>query len=196
MVGRATNKCEFCQGDGWIEDEYGEWKLEEVTLTPLPAINLTTREVEPASDEPYHALFLKYIDEEYGSGEHGSFPINFCPVCGRQLNENYPSHWEGGKLVLSKDAWKEFEAKQKDPETIRRRNKFFAALDAMKIKKNEDGSMEVPFEPKPKDKIKNFAIWARCKECAHMSRNSFGGVDLCSSPVDCVCYDQFTKKEK
>ena len=29
-------KCEFCQGDGFIEDEYGEWKLEAVKIEPLP----------------------------------------------------------------------------------------------------------------------------------------------------------------
>lgn len=182
MVGRERGKCDFCQGDGCIEDEYGEWKLEAVTLTPLPAINLTTGEVEKTSDAPYHALFLKYLYEEHGS-ECGSFKINFCPVCGRQLNENYPSHWEGGQLVLSKDAWEEFEAKQKDPETIRRRNKFFAALDAMKIKKNADGSVEVPFEPK-KDS---------CIGCVHAHYNDHLDSTFCYCDEECVTFDHYTK---
>lgn len=146
---KSKNNCEFCQGSGCIEDEYGEWKLEKVTITPFPAIELNTGKRERVAAPPYHALFLKYLEEDFEC-EQGSFPINFCPVCGRQLNEDYPTHWDKGNLILSKSDWKKLVEKLKDPETIRRRDKFFAALDAMEMKKNMDGSVEVPFEPKEK----------------------------------------------
>lgn len=68
-------KCEFCQGDGCIEDEYGEWKLEAMKIVPVP----------PQS--PYWTLFMKFLDEDFTAGEKASFPINFCPVCGRNLND-------------------------------------------------------------------------------------------------------------
>lgn len=78
--------CDFCAGRGKIEDEYGEWELDCVKIMPLPAINLTTGEKDETADPPYHALFLRYLDDEEDKGEHGSFPIRFCPVCGRELN--------------------------------------------------------------------------------------------------------------
>lgn len=77
--------CDFCAGTGKIEDEYAEWELDCVKITPLPAINLTTGEREATADPPYHALFLRYLDDEEDKGEHGSFPIRFCPICGREL---------------------------------------------------------------------------------------------------------------
>ncbi len=80
--------CQFCSGQGKIEDEYCEWELNCVKLTPLPAINLTTGETDSDADPPFYAMFLRYLDDEEDRSEHGSFPINFCPVCGRQLNAN------------------------------------------------------------------------------------------------------------
>ena len=79
--------CEFCQGSGYIEDEYGEWKLQAVKLTPLIPVVLSGPSdlVSPDSDPPYYALFLRYLDEGYDKGEHTSFPINYCPVCGGDL---------------------------------------------------------------------------------------------------------------
>lgn len=78
--------CDFCAERGKIEDEYGEWELDCVKITPLPGIDLTTGEREATADPPYHALFLRYLDDEEDKGEHGSFPIRYCPVCGRELN--------------------------------------------------------------------------------------------------------------
>jgi len=69
-------KCEFCQGDGFIEDEYGEWKLEAMRIVPL------------SPQSPYWALFMKYLDEDFTAGEKASFPIKFCPMCGMSLSEN------------------------------------------------------------------------------------------------------------
>ena len=142
--------CEFCQGDGCIEDEYGEWKLEAVKLTPLPPVILSG-DPEPLpyhAEAPYWALFMKYLDEDYENGEKASFPINFCPVCGRQLNEEYPTHYDKGNLVLSASDWVALQKKLRDPETIRKRDEFFSELDKLEVKKNPDGSFEVPFAPK------------------------------------------------
>lgn len=82
--------CDFCQRNGYIEDEYGEWKLQVVKLTPLPPVILSGDvpfHRPPEAEPPYWALFLKYLDAECGRGEQGSFPINFCPVCGRKLKD-------------------------------------------------------------------------------------------------------------
>lgn len=80
-------RCDFCAGTGKIEDEYGEWELDCVKITPLPGIDLDTGEIDVSAEPPYHALFLRYLDDEEDKGEQGSFPINFCPVCGRKLKD-------------------------------------------------------------------------------------------------------------
>lgn len=82
-------KCEFCQGDGCIEDEYGEWKLEAVKIEPLPPIVLSGDPgiVPYHAEAPYWVLFMKYLDEDFTAGEKASFPIKFCPMCGRSLSE-------------------------------------------------------------------------------------------------------------
>ena len=91
-------ECEFCQGDGCIEDEYGEWKLAEVTIVPFPALDLDTGEYEKTAEPPYHVLFLQYLDDECGvHGEQGSFPIKYCPICGRCL--------EAPKKPLTPEEW-------------------------------------------------------------------------------------------
>lgn len=141
--------CEFCQGDGCIEDEYGEWKLEAVKLTPLPPVVLSGDiDLPYHAEAPYWAMFMKYIDEDYQHGEKASFPINFCPVCGRQLNEDYPTHYKGSTLVMSAKDWVSFQKSLRDPERIKRQEKFFAELDNMEVMHNADGSVEVPFEPR------------------------------------------------
>lgn len=139
--------CEFCSGQGKIEDEYCEWELDCVKMTPLQAINLTTGETAAEADAPYYAMFLRYLDDEDRS-EHGSFQINFCPVCGRQLNVNYPTHYDGNSLILSAKDWVSFQKSLRDPERINRQKKFFAELDNMEVMHNADGSVEVPFEPR------------------------------------------------
>ena len=93
-------ECDFCQGSGYIEDEYGEWKLQAVKLTPLPPIILSgdiPYHRPPDADPPYWSLFLRYLDEGCGKGERASFPINYCPVCGRDLRPP--------KKPLTPDEW-------------------------------------------------------------------------------------------
>lgn len=92
--------CEFCHGEGFIEDEYGEWKLEAVKITPLPPIVLSgLKDILPPyhAEAPYWALFMKYIDEDHTNVEKASFPISYCPVCGRKLEETKkhltPEEW-------------------------------------------------------------------------------------------------------
>lgn len=142
--------CRFCRGLDYIEDEYGEYKLEAVEMTPLPAIDLETGEKAEAADPPFHVLFLKYLHEEYGKNELASFPINFCPVCGRQLNEEYPTHYDKGNLVMSASDWVALQKKLRDPETIRKRDAFFSEIEKLEVKKNPDGSWDVDFTPKEK----------------------------------------------
>lgn len=139
--------CEFCSGQGKIEDEYCEWELDCVKMTPLPAVNLTTGETAAEADAPYYVMFLSYLDDEDRS-EHGSFKINFCPVCGRQLNVDYPTHYDGNSLVMSAKDWVSFQKSLRDPERIKRQEKFFAELDNMEVMHNADGSVDVPFEPR------------------------------------------------
>lgn len=82
--------CDFCKGRSFIEDEYGEWKLHSVKLTPLPPVILSgdiPSHSQPEAEPPYWALFLKYIDEGFEKGEMASFPIRFCPVCGQELKD-------------------------------------------------------------------------------------------------------------
>ena len=143
--------CEFCAGIGKIEDEYGEWELDCVKITPLPGIDLTTGEKDSDAAPSYYALFLRYLDDEDDRREHGSFPINFCPVCGRLLNKEYPTHKEGNALAMSAKDWAAFQKRIRDPEAFRKRAALFAELDEMKITRNPDGSMEVPFTPKERE---------------------------------------------
>ena len=70
--------CDFCERRRPIDDYYGRYSLEFKRLIPFPSINLTTGEQK----EIKYALFL-YEDED--DGEAGSFPIKFCPLCGRKL---------------------------------------------------------------------------------------------------------------
>lgn len=94
MMAAARNKdaiasadvrpCEYCASRKTIEDEYGEFEGKIVKITPLPAIDLTTGETEPVANPPYYALFISY---DWDEGEKGSFPIKFCPICGRDLVE-------------------------------------------------------------------------------------------------------------
>ena len=75
-------KCDFCNRKMPISDEYGEYELQCVKLIPLPSINLTTGEQEEIAADPYYSLFLY---EECEPGERASFPIKYCPLCGRKL---------------------------------------------------------------------------------------------------------------
>lgn len=74
--------CDFCERRRPIEDDYGRYTMEFTKLIPLESINLTTGErTEPKRNVKY-ALFLY---EDADDGEVGSFPIRYCPLCGRKL---------------------------------------------------------------------------------------------------------------
>ena len=74
--------CDFCERSRPIDDDYGRYSLECVKLIPLPSINLTTVEKTEPKNKAEYAMFI-YEDED--DGEVGSFPIKFCPLCGRKL---------------------------------------------------------------------------------------------------------------
>lgn len=74
--------CDFCERHRPIEDDYGRYSLEFKRLIPLPSINLTTGEKTEPERKIEYALFL-YEDKD--DGEVGSFPIKYCPLCGRKL---------------------------------------------------------------------------------------------------------------
>lgn len=74
--------CDFCERRRPIYDDYGRYSLECVKLIPLPSINLTTGEKTEPKNKAEYAMFM-YEDEN--DGEVGSFPIKFCPLCGRKL---------------------------------------------------------------------------------------------------------------
>lgn len=76
--------CDFCERGKRMNSEEGEHDLRLVKLTPLPAINLTTGEREEKAKPAYYAMFLH--DPEYGD-EAATFPVKFCPACGRKLVE-------------------------------------------------------------------------------------------------------------
>lgn len=77
--------CAYCNGSSLIEDEYGAWLCRVTKITPLPEINLTTGEIADKADPPYWVLFLEEdTGEEFGF-EQASFPIKYCPMCGRLL---------------------------------------------------------------------------------------------------------------
>lgn len=77
-----TAKCDFCNMKMPILDEYDSYELVFTELIPVPAINLTTGEQEKTADDPYYAMLLY---EECEPGERASFPIKYCPLCGRKL---------------------------------------------------------------------------------------------------------------
>lgn len=75
--------CLYCEENRkTMEDEHGEYSMKVTKLIPFPTIDLTTGEVEKTAPPPYYALFL-YLEEDHG--EEASFPINYCPMCGRKL---------------------------------------------------------------------------------------------------------------
>lgn len=74
--------CDFCERHRPIDDDYGRYSLELTRLIPLPSINLTTGEKTEPKNKTEYVMFI-YEDED--DGEVGSFPIKFCPMCGRKL---------------------------------------------------------------------------------------------------------------
>ena len=82
--------CKYCETGIQafpLEDEYGygDWRLFVTKMTPIPVINLTTGQIADSADPPYWVLFLEEdTGGEFGA-EQASFPIKFCPMCGRLL---------------------------------------------------------------------------------------------------------------
>lgn len=76
--------CDFCERHKLIDDEYGRYKIGCVKLIPLPAINLTTGEKSDPKRNVEYSMFVYESDDD--TGEVGSFPIKFCPYCGRKLD--------------------------------------------------------------------------------------------------------------
>lgn len=76
--------CDFCERRRPIEDDYGRYTMEFTKLIPLKSINLTTGERTAPKRKVEYALFLY---EDADDGEVGSFPIRYCPLCGRKLAE-------------------------------------------------------------------------------------------------------------
>lgn len=75
--------CDFCERRRPIEDDYGRYSMELTKLAACPSVNLTTGERTKPERKVEYALFL-YEDKDYG--EVGSFPIKYCPMCGRKLD--------------------------------------------------------------------------------------------------------------
>ena len=76
--------CDYCMRGKVIDDEYAEYEAKIVKITPLPAIDLSTGAIDTDADPPYFSLFISY---DWGEGEKGSFPIKYCPMCGRDLTK-------------------------------------------------------------------------------------------------------------
>ena len=145
-------ECDFCQGNGCIEDEYGEWKLQAVKLTPMIPVVLSgpPDPVPPDADPPYYALFLRYLDDGYDKGEYASFPIKYCPMCGRNL--------ESPKKPLTPEEWirkqRELRKKPGYEEAVKQQKETFAKIDEWEkeFRINEDGSVEVLWKLKERQK--------------------------------------------
>lgn len=73
--------CPVCKGtEVCTEDDL--YDVGMVMITPLPAVNLTTGEKEGTVKPPYYALSIGCDDQS-----KDYFPIEYCPWCGRKLQE-------------------------------------------------------------------------------------------------------------
>lgn len=70
--------CEFCNNGNGLEHD-GDCDL--VKITPLPAINLTTGEIDKNGEPPYWALYITVCEGDIEEYIH----ITHCPMCGRKL---------------------------------------------------------------------------------------------------------------
>jgi len=88
--------CKFCGEERAImDDEYGEYEARIVKIIPLAPINLTNGEIAETTEPPYFVIF---VGIDVCEREEASFPINFCPMCGKRLF--IPA---GNKLKKEKD---------------------------------------------------------------------------------------------
>ena len=85
------DSCPFCEKHVPLEDEYGEYWLHYTELYPLTPIVLSGN-VESIEEPPFASLFLYEDGAVEGEGEKASFPINYCPVCGKKLEPGVRRH--------------------------------------------------------------------------------------------------------
>lgn len=74
--------CDFCERHRPIEDDYGRYLMEFTKLAACPSVNLTTGERTEPKNKYSYSLF---VYEDADDCEVGSFPIKYCPRCGRKL---------------------------------------------------------------------------------------------------------------
>ena len=75
--------CDFCERHKLIDDEYGNYQISCLKVVPLPAINLTTGEKYEQKRKVEYSMFVHKSNDV--RSDVGSFPIKFCPLCGRKL---------------------------------------------------------------------------------------------------------------
>lgn len=76
---QRKNGCEYCNSPYRRLTNDGDSEL--VQLTPLPAINLSTGEIDSNAEPPYWAIYMKAFDGECEEYIH----VMYCPCCGRKL---------------------------------------------------------------------------------------------------------------
>lgn len=73
-------ECDFCEKRvSILTDYYGA--IELCKMTPLPAIDLLSGEIAETADPPYWTMCIDC------DGMEDFIRINFCPLCGRKLEE-------------------------------------------------------------------------------------------------------------
>lgn len=72
--------CHYVRGHEETMTDDNRYKVWLTKITPLPAIDLTTGEMDKKADPPFYALMMDGED----AGED-ILPIRFCPMCGRKL---------------------------------------------------------------------------------------------------------------
>lgn len=72
--------CHYVRGHEETMTDDNRYKVWLTKITPLPAIDLTTGEMDKTADPPFYALMMDGED----AGED-ILPIRFCPMCGRKL---------------------------------------------------------------------------------------------------------------
>ncbi len=65
-----------------IGGTYDSMEFKLVDIQPLPALNLTTGELECNADPPFCELFIYWPDETH---EVEGLKLKYCPVCGERL---------------------------------------------------------------------------------------------------------------
>lgn len=75
--------CDFCERGKRMESAEGKHEMNLLTITPVTPIDLTNQNMEKIKfGKPYCAMSLYTTDR---TGEAATFPVKFCPICGRKL---------------------------------------------------------------------------------------------------------------